>query len=410
MNAAPERITGRERLLVFLLMSVQLSQMLDFMIIPPLGPQLMRVLGASPRQFGMLTTVYAVSAAVAGIAASFFADRVDRRKLLLAVYAVFLATALLGALATTYEDLLAVRAVAGVAGGIITGTLVAIISDVIPEARRGRALGTLMASFSMAMIVGVPVNLALANRFDWHAPFWVTVAVACVLLPACAVLVPAVRGHVSAARRSAVLDQMRSLLRNPNHLRALALLPVMACSGFMISTFLPPYLVGNVGVAEADLAVCFLFGGLAALVGSQVAGRLCDRLGRYTVFKGMMAGAMIGALVATNFPPAPLWAVIVLQVTHFMFFSSRQVPAMAIVAAGVESRSRGGLLSLASSLQQLGMAFAAGLASVVLGWGPGGELTGYWVLGLVSVAIGCVALWLGLGVRAAESPPGNAPA
>lgn len=400
---APGAVPGRERLTVFLLMFVQLSQMLDFMIIPPLGPQLMRVLGASPGQFGLLTTVYAISAAVAGITASFFTDRLDRRKLLLAVYSVFLVATSLGALATTYAQLLAVRALAGVAGGIITGTLVAIVSDVIPESRRGRALGTLMTSFSVAMILGVPVNLALADRFGWHAPFWVSAGIACVLLPACFLVLPPVRAHVERARHGAMFDQMRAIFAHRNHVRALVLLPVMASSGFMITTFLPPYLVANVGVAESDLAICFLFGGFAALAGSQIAGRLCDRLGRYTVYKGMMIGAFVGALVCTNFPPAPLWAVILLQILHFLFFSSRIVPAMAIVAAGVESGMRGAVLSLASSFQQLGMALAAALASVVLGTDAAGRITGYWILGVVSVAIGLVALWLGLNVRGAET-------
>src|SRR5208283_579393 len=80
---------------------------------------------------------------------------------------------LLCALAPTYHLLVAARAIAGTFGGVTGAVILAIVGDVIPEYRRGAAMGMVMSAFSIASIVGVPLGLVLASGFSWHVPFFV---------------------------------------------------------------------------------------------------------------------------------------------------------------------------------------------------------------------------------------------
>jgi len=389
----------RERLTLPLLVVVQMCQMIDFMIIVPLGAQLMRVLDITPTQFGLLLTVYAGSAAVAGFVAAMFVDRYDRRRTLLLLFAGFGLTALAAGFSPSYGALLATRLLAGVFGGILGGTLIAIVSDVFPAARRGRALGTLMSSFSLMLILGLPASMTLASSLGWRAPFLALAAITSLALPACALVIPPVRGHVAAGRARSMMLQIRGIFQNANHLRVVVFQFLMVFSGFIVMCFVAPYLVENVGVKEADLGLCYLFGGIAALVSAQVVGRLIDVVGRHRVFAVMMLCSFIGALMATHFPRAPLWAAVLLLMYLYSFFATRQIPAMAIVTAGIQPDVRGGVLSIMSSLQQLALGTASFAASIIVVRGPGGELVHYGITGMVSVLVGLSALWLSRRIR-----------
>ena len=384
----------RERLTLPLLVVVQMCQMIDFMVVVPLGSQLMRVLDITPTQFGLLLTVYAGSAGVSGFVAAMFVDRYDRRRTLLLLFAGFGLTALAAGFAPSYGYLLATRLLAGIFGGVLSGTLIAIVTDVFPLARRGRALGTLMSSFSLMLILGLPASMMLASALGWRAVFLALAVITLLALPVCSLVIPPVRGHVAAGRARSLALQLRGIFQNANHIRVVVLQFLMVFSGFIVMCFVAPYLVENVGVEEADLGLCYLFGGIAALVSAQVVGRLIDVVGRHRVFTVMMVCSFIGALMATNFPPAPLWAAVLLLMYLYSFFATRQIPAMAIITAAIQPEVRGGVLSIMSSLQQLALGMASFAASVIVARGPGGELVHYELTGLVSVLIGISALWL----------------
>jgi len=197
-----------------------------------------------------------------------------------------------------------------------------------------------------------------------------------------------------------VWQQLRGIFHDANHARVLAFQFLMVFSGFIVMSFIAPYLVENVGMSESQLAICYGFGGIAALVSAQVVGGLVDRIGRKRVYTAMMLGSFAGALGATHFPPAPLWAVVLLMMFLYSFFATRQVPAMAIVISGIQPAVRGGVLSINASLQQLALGLSSLAASAIVGRGTHGELTHYGVTGIISVLVGAVALWLARRIRA----------
>lgn len=160
-----------ERFFLLTLAGIQFSHVLDFMIMMPLGPILMTALGINTHEFGFLVASYSFSAAAAGLLATTFIDRFERKRLLLWIIGLFALATLACALAPGYATLLLARGLAGVFGGIMGALIHTMIGDAIPFARRGRASGIVASAFSLSTIAGVPLSLWLANLLGWRSPF-----------------------------------------------------------------------------------------------------------------------------------------------------------------------------------------------------------------------------------------------
>src|SRR5690348_13293922 len=138
---APSHLTRTEWALLLVLVAIQFTHMVDFVIIMPLGDRLRRELAISPEQFGAVVAAYAWAAGVASLLASLVMDRFDRRTVLLTMYAGFTLSTLFCGLATSYETLLLSRVLAGIFGGVAAVAIMTVIGDVFPPQKRGRASG-----------------------------------------------------------------------------------------------------------------------------------------------------------------------------------------------------------------------------------------------------------------------------
>ena len=402
MTALSQR---RERWLLLTLAAVQFATVLDFMIPMPLGAQLMRLFDLTPTQFGLLVSVYMVTASAVGFAASFAVDRFDRRAVLLALCACFTATTVLTATAQSYAWLLAARATAGAFGGVLTATVLAIVGDTISEGRRGRALGLVMSGPSFASILGIPISIWLAAWASWRAPFFFNTALCAAILAAAYLTVPHVHGHVAAARGRSALAQLAAVFGRRNHLRAFGLTIALNFSGFLIVPFIAPYFVANVGITEAQLPVTYFCGGVAALLFVRYVGRLTDLHGRRRTFVLVAGASTFATLLVTHLPPVALWGAALVQMLVMSSFPGRYVPAMAILQGAVVPELRGSFMSLNAALQQLSAGVASLVAAAMVGRGPGGELTGFGTVGWLSVLGTGFAIAVATTVRPAARPP-----
>src|SRR5947209_15604448 len=193
----------REWLVLLVLSGIQFSQMVDFMVLMPLGTQLMRAFGITPTQLGFFVSIYAVAASLSGFFSALVIDRFDRRTAMLALYAFFAATMAACAAAPSYATLLAARTAAGAFGGVVAANIFTIVADVVPESRRGRAFGAVMSAFSLASILGVPISLYLALHFTWRAPYVFLAALCSAILVAAWFVMPPVRAHLAAGGATA---------------------------------------------------------------------------------------------------------------------------------------------------------------------------------------------------------------
>src|ERR1035438_10090059 len=182
MAAIP--FTSYQKLVIFILAITQFSVILDFMVMSPLGDMLMKSLSLKPSQFGLAVSAYAFSAGISGLLTAGFADRFDRKKLLLFFYIGFIAGTLLCGVANTYPLLVGARIITGLFGGVIGSISMAIIADLFDLQHRGRVMGFIQMGFGASQVLGIPIGLYLANSWGWHAPFlWVgTMAIVIAIL------------------------------------------------------------------------------------------------------------------------------------------------------------------------------------------------------------------------------------
>lgn len=397
------REVRREWLLLLVLSGIQFSQMVDFMVLMPLGTQLMREFDITPTQLGFFVSIYAVSASLSGFFSALVVDRFDRRTVLLALYGCFAATMAGCALAPGYAALLAARTAAGAFGGVVAANIFTIVADLVPEGRRGRAFGAVMSAFSMASILGVPISLYLALHFTWRAPYVFLAALCSGILLAAWFVIPPVRAHLGSGGGRRPLAQLRAVFGESNHLRIFAFSSTLVFSGFLVFPFIAPYLVTNVGVSEADLPLLYLIAGIAALMAARLVGGWSDTLGRREVFALSAASTAAAALAMTSLPRAPFFVAVLVSMLMFAASSARMVPAMALITSGAEARLRGSVMSFNASIQQLAAGAASFIASLIVGRSAAGELTRYWAIGILSAAgtLACIAL--ARRVRSAET-------
>ncbi|HEY5894242.1 MAG TPA: MFS transporter [Chthoniobacterales bacterium] len=397
--------TGRlsERWFLLLLALVQFTHIMDFMIMMPLGPQLMRVLSLTPGQFGSLISSYTLTSGLIGLLVSPFIDRFGRKRLLLWTYAGFGLGTLACALSHDAGSLLLARAVCGMFGGISNVLVMVITADVVPPERRATAMGIIMTAFSAAAAFGVPFGLQLAQWFTWETPFFLLAAISAGVWMLLALLLPPMRGHL-AGNGADVMRSFVELLRSSNVGWALLFMVAMVGGHFVMIPFLSPHLVLNMGLPERDLSLVYFVGGIATVFSAPTIGRLADRHGRKEVFTVVVLVACVVVLAIANSGPLPVVGVLTLTLLLFVFASGRFVPGQAIVSLAVPARQRGTFMSLSACSRDVVSGVSATLGGLIVG-GAGGSLTGFRWLGWVAVGMSLVSLWLVRKVESAETKP-----
>ncbi|PLT16206.1 MULTISPECIES: MFS transporter [Ralstonia] len=389
---------SRERRLLWLLALTQFTVIMDFMVMMPLGPQIMHTFGIGPAAFATAVSVYSLCSGASGLLAATYIDRFDRRRLLLTVYGLFTLANLACALSGNYAMLLFARAFAGVTGGVLGSIILAVLSDVIPPARRGAATGVVMSSFALAAMAGVPVGIAIGAHFGWSAPFFLLTALTVLIWLGARQTVPPLAGHLADKRSQTfgdVLVNLWRLLTNPGHLRAFVLTFVMMGSHMLVIPFISPVLVANHGVAPQDLSWLYVAGGAASFFTSRAVGKLADRYGRRRVFVAATLLACIPVLVMTHLPDWPFVGMLLFFPCFMVVLSSRMVPMQALMTTVPNPQVRGAFLSANSAVMSVGTGVGAWLGGLLLGNGAAGHIQGYGLNGWLAVAAGlfCV-FWI----------------
>lgn len=372
-----------------LLALLQFTVVLDFMVLAPLGDILMKSLNISPSQFGTVVSAYAFSAGGAGIIAAGFADRFDRKKLLVFFYIGFIAGTLACAAANSYIALLAARIFTGLFGGVIGAVSMAIITDIFEPAQRGRVMGTVQMGFAVSQILGIPVGLYLATLWDWHAAFLMIVIAALIILVVIIIKMRPVTAHLSIQSDKSVFLHFWHTLANRTYRIGFTATALLSVGGFMLMPFSSAYLVNNLQIPQERLFMIFFCTGIASVVIMPVVGALADRIDKFKLFAAGSVLAIIMILIYTNLSPIPLWEVVVINMILFMGIMSRMIPAVALTTGIPEMKDRGAFMSINGSLQQMAGGVAALCAGAIVSQpGKTAPLEHYPVLGVVvSIAI-----------------------
>ncbi len=390
---------GRELTTLLVLCAVQFTHILDFMIMMPLGGQLMRAFNISPAQFTHLVASYGLAAAMSGFAGGFFLDRFDRKRSLLILYAGFGLATLACGLAPTYSTLLAARLAAGAFGGLAGSMVTAMVGDVIPPARRGRAMSFVMAAFPVASVLGVPAGLVLAGKFGWHAAFFLLGGCAAANLVVASLALPHI---LTAVKNHEPLTQMKAILSRGVHRRAFAVGTVLVMSGGLIIPFLAPSFVANVGLNETfQLPLAYAIGGFATAFSTPLIGWLSDHMDRLWLLTIMSTGAVVVVFFITRLGPSSVAMASLMMALFMVTMSGRFAPAMTMITNAVEARYRGGFMSVNAALQQAASGLSSILAGLFVTRDAAGHLAGMPTLGYVSAGFFGLTVLLAFELRAA---------
>jgi len=375
--------TPYQKFVVAVLAFLQFTVVLDFMILSPLGALLLDELDVSTKQFGAVVSAYAFSAGVAGVLAAGFADKFDRKKLLLFFYSGFVLGTLLCGIAPSYEFLFAARMVTGLFGGVIGSISFAIIADLFPFQVRGRVMGFVMTAFSAAQVLGIPLGLYLSNHWGWHAPFLMIVAVSALVGVVILLYLKPIDEHLKAPSEGNALRHLFKTLAEARYFWAFAATTLLAVGGFMLMPFGSTFLVHNVGIPFDQLPIIYVVTGVASFIAGPLLGRLSDSIGKYPLFAMGSALAVVLVVYYCGIGKTPLAIVIALNVVLFIAITARMVSAQALSSAVPDSQDRGAFMSINSSLQQLAGGVASSVAGFIVVQTAHGPLLHYEELGYV---------------------------
>ncbi|WP_207513364.1 MFS transporter [Longitalea luteola] len=371
---------------IAILAFLQFTVILDFMVMSPLGAIIRPELNISPAQFGMAVSAYAFSAGASGLLAAGFADKFDRKKLLIFFYTGFLIGTALCAMATSYRFLLGARIVTGLFGGVIGSVSMAIVTDLFSLEVRGRVMGFIQMAFAASQVLGLPIGLFLANKFAWHAPFWMIVIAGVIPGIIIALKMKPVNAHLALQHDRNVFQHMGNTISNRNYLLAFLTTTLLATGGFMLMPFGSDFSVRNLGIRQEDLPVLYGISGIFSFVFGPLAGFLGDKLGKYNVFVGGSLLTMIMVAIYTNLGVTPLAVVITINVLMFAGILARMTTSTALLSAIPQPQDRGAFMSINSSVQQFAGGLAAFLAGQVITEGPDQKLQHYSTLGIIVIA------------------------
>lgn len=386
-----------EKRLLLTLAGIQFTHILDFMIVMPLGPMLMRSFNLTTGQFGLLVSAYTFTAAASAILVATVIDRFDRRRVMLASYAAFIVATALCAAAPSYVLLLTARALAGAFGGVLGAMTLTFVGDTIPYARRGHATGIVMTAFSISTVLGVPLSLMFVHQFPalgWRAPFLFTAFLGLVFWWLAHSAIPSIPTQLADRRFSQALAPIRQVLAQRNHWRAYVFMLLLMLGGFTVIPYIALYSTVNLGFPESYLALMYLAGGACTIFTGRYFGRLADRYGKARMFRIVALLSLLPILAITHTPALPWWMLLFITTSFFIFVSGRFVPGMAVITSAGIPALRGTFMSVNSAVQSAGSATASLIAGHILTRNPQGLIEHYDLVGYLACAATLACVWL----------------
>lgn len=365
-QALKNKFSGYEVFTISVLALTQFTVVLDFMVMSPLGDMLMKSMSLTTTQFGFSVSAYAFSAGISGLLTAGFADRFDRKKLLLFFYIGFIVGTLLCGLSTTYYMLLGARIFTGIFGGVIGSISLAIVADLFPIEKRGRVMGFLQMGFGASQVLGIPISLYIANIWGWQSPFLMIVVLATVVWLTIVFRLQPINKHLAVQVERNVLAHLWHTLSQRNYRIGFMATAFLSLGGFMMMPWSSAFAINNLHVTHHQLPFLFMVSGISSLIIMPLVGKLSDRFDKFKIFTLASVWLSVVVIIYTNLGAVPLWLVVLMNISIMIGIMSRMVPSIALTSAVPQKEDRGAFMSINSSLQQIAGGLAAALGGVIV--------------------------------------------
>ncbi|MEL5662272.1 MFS transporter [Serratia ureilytica] len=364
---------------------IQFTNALEYMVFNPIFLYMAADFSVPVSYAGYVSAAYTLAAVISGIGAFYWIGGVEKRRFLLLNVALLGVTTLLIAATQQFYLLLALRLLAGLLGGTTMGVGIGLLLNAAPAALHGRMLATVIASFSLVSIVGMPGMLYLCEVASWRAAL-VTIGGLCLLA---AVLVALFVPRDAPQPQAAALDRRLLLFASAAGLTQFSpmlLIPVLA-----------PLLTQRLQVADAHLSWLFLIGGVAGYLATVLAGRWLQRVGAVTLTVSATL-LLLGSLwlAARGGDRAELFMVTFLAAAY-----ARLVAISSLSMRWPDNRQRAAFGTLQTALIHLSATVAFLLSSALLSGGltPRSLQRLLWLCALSAVAVAPLSVWLQARLR-----------
>jgi predicted MFS family arabinose efflux permease len=358
-----DKFTSYQVLVIFLLAITQFTVVLDFMVMSPLGDMLMKSMNLKTSQFGMAVSAYAFSAGISGLLTAGFADKFDRKKLLLFFYIGFIIGTLFCGLAHNYIMLIVARIITGLFGGVIGSISMAIVADLFPIQKRGRVMGFMQMGFGASQVLGIPISLYLANAWGWQSPFLMIVALATIVWLLVVIKLKPVTKHLSEKTEQNAVMHLFNTISQKHYRIGFLSTAILSIGGFMMMPWSSAFSINNLHITQHQLPIVFMVSGVSSLLIMPIMGRLSDTIDKFKIFSIASIMMIVMVLIYTNLTPVPFGFILLLNILFMIGMMSRMVPAMALTSGLPKMQDRGAFMSINASLQQM----AGGVAAIVGG-------------------------------------------
>ena len=382
-----------EKLILYLITFMWFCAIVDFLLMLPLGTAFMKLYKISPQQYSMLIAAFSLAGFLSSFTASLYVDKLDRKVVYIAAFAMFAVGTTLCSFANTFELMLFSRFFTGLFGGLLGGVSTAIISDIVPYERRGKAMGILNLGFGVASIVGIPFSIFIYKHSDIFWPFRLVGILSFITLIPAYIILPNLTGHIN--KETKTFSEITEILKNRNLQKALLFAFLLVLGHFMFISFINPYLIDNLGFKEEDTMWMYIVGGISVTLTSPRIGKFIDTLGKLKSFRILILLSFIPILVITHLQSASIMLALLICAFMFIFNSGRMIAAMTLITGAPTEEQRGKFLVIRSSLIELSEGAAAIIGGMIITQNATTQrLENYNIVGYVAVGIGILCIYL----------------
>lgn len=367
---------------------IQFTNALEYMVFNPIFLYMTADFSVPVSYAGYVSAAYTLAAVISGIGAFYWIGGVEKRRFLLLNVALLGVTTLLIAATQQFYWLLALRLLAGLLGGTTMGVGIGLLLNAAPAALHGRMLATVIASFSLVSIVGMPGMLYLCEVANWRVAL-VAIGGLCLLAAVLVALFVPRDAPQPQAAAPVTLDRRLLLFASAAGLTQFSpmlLIPVLA-----------PLLTQRLQVADAHLAWLFLIGGVAGYLATVLAGRWLQRFGAVTLTVSATL-LLLGSLwlAACGGDRGELFMIAFLAAAY-----ARLVAISSLSMRWPDHRQRAAFGTLQTALIHLSATAAFLLSSALLSGGltPLGLQRLLWLCALSAVAVAPLSVWLQARLR-----------